>query len=520
MKTIIVHFLFSITAAVFISAAQFPDTPSASGVTGDAVLSIAPADSTPKDTLLFDSPHDSDRSVHRSGSSEQVQQLYAFKAKNTPLDQALTLFCASNGLVLKTETKINGKVSVSFEKKNLGQAMALLLKGSDLTWHLTDNNTLVLSSPQSLLPQTAAPEGEVSALPKPLPLSVIDKGDERIFKINYPRLKRTGIGSSAATVSSTASGEAGSIQLSTSDELVFWQDIEEQVKQFVSPSGRLVANRLAGIIQVRDAKDNLESIQRFLEAVIPAVTRQVEITARIYEVTLNNDKSLGVDWNSVYNKFSFKDQNNGIHNGVGTIASHLIQTGPSFKAATLNLAFSLDDKILNTVVSALKEQGDVRVVSQPRVVTLNNQPALVKVGTDLPFFSATITINPSTNQKEIAEEVRVITVGVVLSVTPQISDDGWITLGIDPLISDLVSTMTSSNGSTAPVVDVKQSSTLIRLMDRQTVRISGLLQTKKSSVHRKIPLLGDIPFAGSLFQWQYTHDERKELIIFITPRIL
>jgi len=172
------------------------------------------------------------------------------------------------------------------------------------------------------------------------------------------------------------------------------------------------------------------------------------------------------------------------------------------------------------IIDALKEQGEVRTVSQPRVVTINNQPALVKVGTDMPFFSASVTVNPTTSVREVQEAVRVITVGVVLSVTPQISGDGWVTLGIDPLISDLVSTEISQNGSTAPVVDVKQSSALVRLKDRQTVRISGLLQSKKNVVERKVPLLGDIPLLKYLFKWKYSRVVKKELIIFITPRIL
>ena len=93
-------------------------------------------------------------------------------------------------------------------------------------------------------------------------------------------------------------------------------------------------------------------------------------------------------------------------------------------------------------------------------------------------------------------------------------------LGIDPLISDQVGTSISPNGSTAPIIDVKQSSSFVRLRDSQTVRISGLLQTKKSKTQKKIPLLGDIPWLGWLFRWSYESESQKELIIFITPRIL
>jgi MSHA biogenesis protein MshL len=145
---------------------------------------------------------------------------------------------------------------------------------------------------------------------------------------------------------------------------------------------------------------------------------------------------------------------------------------------------------------------------------------LVKVGTDFPYFSATVSVNPETGVKDVVEEANIVTLGVVLSLTPQVSEDGWITLGIDPMVTDLVTTTTSSNGSTAPVVDVKQSSSMVRLKDREMVAISGLIQDKKIEEERGVPLLSEIPFLGSLFKWTYKSKVKKELVIFLTPRIL
>jgi type II secretory pathway component GspD/PulD (secretin) len=105
-------------------------------------------------------------------------------------------------------------------------------------------------------------------------------------------------------------------------------------------------------------------------------------------------------------------------------------------------------------------------------------------------------------------------------VTPQISADGRIQLGIEPLITSLVGTETSRNGSTAPIVDVKQSSSMATLRDRETVRLSGLIQESNSRSERRVPLLGDIPFLGALFRWSYQKTTHRELVIFVTPRIL
>jgi MSHA type pilus biogenesis protein MshL len=466
--------------------------------------SFNPSDSVPTDTVLKDS---------------HLTPLFSFKASNVDFMRAMKLFAQTNGFELISNTKYTGSITVEFENKTIEESMNCLLSGKKISWKL-ENNDLILSPCEQVIKNLQSIDAVINHIPDSsiadtsVPLTVKDLGESRLFKINYPRLKRSGQGSSSANISSAASGQAGSIQLSTGDEIIFWQELEDQLKELISSKGKLIVNKLAGVIFISDDKAQLEIVQEYLEAVTSASTRQVEITARIYEITLNKDKSMGVDWNNIAASLTSNGYR-GLLNGAGNV----IANTPEYKTSTLELDASMQNKF-DAILRALKEEGDVRTISQPRVVTINNQPALVKIGTDMPFFSANVTLNTTTGNKEIQEEVRVITVGLVLSVTPQISQDGWITLGIDPLISDLVSTKESSNGSTAPVIDVKQSSSLVRLKDRQTVRISGLLQTKRSTNERKIPLLGDIPVLKYLFKWKYTKETRKELVIFITPRIL
>ena len=305
------------------------------------------------------------------------------------------------------------------------------------------------------------------------------------------------------------------MQLSSGDELVFWTELESQMKALMSTTANLVINKTAGVIVARDDTGRLDAVERFLREVVPAAVRQVEITARIYEVTLNDDQSLGVDWTQVAGSFT-----SGGEAYEGSVGTALIKPSPSMKLATLGMDFGKSDGRMALVVKALREQGDIRSVSQPRVMTLNNQPALVKVGTDMPYFSATITTDAATGARTVNEETKIVTVGIILAVTPQISADGWIALGIDPIVSSLAGTATSQYGSTAPIIDIKQSSSLVRLRDRETVRISGLLQTSEEETVRKVPLLGEIPILGAAFRWTYKAKVRKELVIFITPRIL
>jgi MSHA biogenesis protein MshL len=453
-------------------------------------------DSIPSDTIPGDSMY---------------KPRVTFKAKNTDLIKALSIFAQSNGLKLRYEASEKGKVTVSLNDVSLSDAMDALLKGYPLAWHLEGPELVVTHQAVDTILQPQ----EIPFSP-PASMMVIGKtGTSRMFEINYPRLHRSGSGSNSVSINSSGSG-SGNVSLTTGDDLVFWQEIDEQLKQLIGKEGKLVINRLGGIIYVSSDKEQiLDAVQHFLDAVVTAATRQVEITARIYEVTLNHDHSLGIDWNSVSTVLARMGQNY----LTGKILTDVIQTSADTKAATFAADLTANNGV-ELIVKVLEEQGTVKTVSQPRVMTLNNQPALVKIGTDYPYFSSNVSYNQTTNQKDVAEQIRTITVGVVLSVTPQISNDGWITLGIDPMISNLVSTATSLYGSTAPIIDVKQSSALVRLKDRHTVRISGLLQAGARKAQRKVPILGDIPFLGKLFQWNYNQETNKELVIFITPRIL
>jgi type II secretory pathway component GspD/PulD (secretin) len=121
----------------------------------------------------------------------------------------------------------------------------------------------------------------------------------------------------------------------------------------------------------------------------------------------------------------------------------------------------------------------------------------------------------------VTEQARSVTVGLVLSVTPQISDDGWIMMDVTPIISRLREIATSPlETATAPVLDIKQSSGLVRLKDGEMIIIGGLIQEESSETERKVPILGDIPFLGRLFTGTYTAKTKSELVIFLSPKIV
>ena len=178
---------------------------------------------------------------------------------------------------------------------------------------------------------------------------------------------------------------------------------------------------------------------------------------------------------------------------------------------------------MQVLVDALEKQGKVEVISKPRIRTLNNQTALIKVGTEQPFFSQSYVQQQSQsgNVTSSGDTITTVTVGTILSITPQISEDGWISLEISPVLSRLLGREISpSKTATAPILDSKQASSIVRVRDGTTVVMGGLIETESAKNENKVPLLGDIPFVGKLFTGTYSAHSKTELVIFVTPHLV
>jgi type II secretory pathway component GspD/PulD (secretin) len=184
---------------------------------------------------------------------------------------------------------------------------------------------------------------------------------------------------------------------------------------------------------------------------------------------------------------------------------------------------------ITAAITALQQQGTVRVVSEPKVRTLNNQPAIMKVGTDTVSWTATTTASTTTNgvttNGVTTYAPTVQTIGVLLSVTPQISADGLITMDVMPVVNTLAGTSTSPGGvgaanSTQQILNTQQTSTLVRVKDGETAVVGGLIQLSDSETADNVPGLSNVPVAGALFRGKYSNKVRQELVIFVTPHLI
>ena len=264
----------------------------------------------------------------------------------------------------------------------------------------------------------------------------------------------------------------------------------------------LHVNRSAGTVMVRHYPDVLDEIGAYLASVEEIAQRQVMIEAKIVEVLMHSEFAAGVDWSAV-----FSDLGMTAAQTVGASGLNIFQAG-------------IQRQNFNAVLGAMSNQGDVDVLSSPSVVTMNNQVALLSVGTQEVFFSTQTIFNNQGGLAQTVTNAGTVTNGVILSVTPQISADGWVTMSIQPAISSLAGEAVSPNGDRFPIMDVRVTDNVIRVREGDTIFIGGLLEDVSRESVTKTPILGDIPILGALFKRKDRSTRKSDLVVMITPTVL
>jgi len=277
---------------------------------------------------------------------------------------------------------------------------------------------------------------------------------------------------------------------------------------------QLVVNETAGIVMITDFSENLDKIASFLADVEEGSKRQVLIQAHIMEVSLKDSFSLGIDWKSIIDKASNI-----------TVAQTLIPSSALTSAVSGNNAFkfSASGSDFSVVVEALKEQGNVNMLSSPKISALNNQKAVIKLTTkEVSWVSSKTTQNNAIGgQDTFTTTPQVDEVGIFLDVTPQIAQSGSITMQIHPSVSEIKEISTSPDKtSTKPVVSVREIDTMVDAKTGETIVIAGLISDRLTETKRSVPLLGDIPYFGALFSYNKQERTKSELVIMMTPYIL
>ena len=286
--------------------------------------------------------------------------------------------------------------------------------------------------------------------------------------------------------------------------------------------GTMVINKITSTVAVTDFPKIHQEIEKYLNKISRVLNRQVLIEAQIIEVTLADRFQLGIDW-----RFLPQMTNAGFgwtaNQNIGGTA---VPSNWQVPVATSALTAGISTLNFTSMIDALSQQGQVNVISKPRVSTLNNQRAIIKAATDDIYFE--ITISTSTGGPPIITATpRVVTIGVMLDVTPQIDAEGNILLDVQPSVTEEITRRTQQVGvsgttpifTEAPVVSVRQTQTVARVKNGQTIVIAGLLRERKRNVDTGVPGLMEIPLLGYLFKTTNEIKDKSELVFLITPHI-
>ncbi|MDR9423776.1 MAG: type IV pilus secretin PilQ family protein, partial [Marinobacter sp.] len=293
-------------------------------------------------------------------------------------------------------------------------------------------------------------------------------------------------------------------------------------KDLISSRGFVSSDGRTNTISVRETADKLEEIRRLVNTWDVAV-RQVSIEARIVRAQTNVSEDLGVRWggggftrdgdtvmgvggslSGVQEARDLASGEDNVFTFPGALGVDLGVTGDG--ASSVAIGWSSDDFLVDLELSALETDGKAEVVSQPRVVTADRQTATIKSGEEIPYQEASSSGATSVSFKEAL---------LSLEVTPQITPD-------DKIIMDLVVSQDSRGEVTAgiPSINTNEVATQVLVANGETVVLGGIFQSELATQVTKTPFLGDVPYLGRLFKRTEKIDERAELLIFITPKII
>jgi MSHA biogenesis protein MshL len=387
----------------------------------------------------------------------------------------------------------------------------------------------------------------------------------RVFEVDYLNLTRGGqsrtrVSSGQVSMTSndtnTTAGSDGNNQarssgttstvgsvIDTFSESDFWSDLSLTLRQILgSDEGRqIVVNAQSGVIFARGMPEELRAIEDYLSRIHEASQRQVVLEAKIIEVTLDEGFQAGINWAAVQTNSSGDTFTGGATSGGSNIGRFPPNGGDdislspgnpveSLASQTIGAAFTLAFDIgdFNAFVELLETQGETRVLSSPRVATLNNQKAVIKAGTD-EFFVTDISSNTVTGTAATTSRDVTLTPffsGIALDVTPQISGNGEVILHIHPTVSEVTdqtkALTVSGETDELPLAfsQIRESDSIVRAKSGQIIAIGGLMRNSTQRSDYGTPVLGRVPGLKRLFGSTREFESKTELIILLRPIVV
>ena len=332
-----------------------------------------------------------------------------------------------------------------------------------------------------------------------------------------------------------------------------------------SEQGYYIIDKPVGLITVTAPRPVLEKVDAYIRNLKKTLYKQISIEAKIIEVQIDNESNYGINWSSVLKNFNvsgtltfgadgqvypyvrnnsastpdgrvYTDRSGNMfqpnEDGDASVYYHTAATGSAYYDAIDPGQFiskiALGAASFDVFLNALKEEGQTKILSNPKISVMNGQPSMITVGTNYTYVKeVTVDVDSDDNSKEYSVTTDRLLSGVGLALTATILDDHDIIMNLTPITSELVGNdiATSEFGTdgqyvSLPVINVREMSTTVRVSDGEMLVIGGLISDSKSTEGAFLPILGDIPVIRYLFGYETKKRTKRELIILLRPKII
>ncbi|MDX1802198.1 MAG: pilus (MSHA type) biogenesis protein MshL, partial [Marinobacter sp.] len=338
----------------------------------------------------------------------------------------------------------------------------------------------------------------------------------------------TGNAGNASNQQDSSSSLVGT-RISTETESDFWASLKSTVGMIVGDESdaRVIVNPGAGLVMVRADAKTLSQVENYLRKTQLIMQRQVILEAKILEISLNKGYQQGINWSDIQSASSVTATD-------GFPAEYTAESlaGQAVTSADIGGVFSASfrEGTFTALIKLLGKQGNVQILSSPRISTVNNQKAVIKVGTD-EFFVTDIdfqndnAVNNTTQNTNTSVQLTPFFSGISLDVTPQIAEDGSVTLHVHPSVSEVndqekIITI-GDRDVTLPLArsKVRETDSVIRADSGQIVVIGGLIQNKSEDNNAAVPFFSEVPVLGEFFKQRNFTAQKSELVILLRPTV-
>lgn len=444
---------------------------------------------------------------------------YTVVVNEVPVKELLFALARDANINVDISPRISGEVTVNAVDQTMNQILDRIARQIDLRYDYQDE-VLVIQPDEPFL---------------------------RSYQVNYISQSRqmtgnvelnTSIGSSGGGSSGGGGGSSGSsggggggtgstnVTIEASND--FWSSLVESVKNIIGEDAKnsdVSAYPETGMLLVRATANKQRQVQELIDSAVQSARRQVLIQVTIAEVNLSNDYQAGIDWSVL---------GQGGEVGFSINSTALPTAGTVGEFSNLILDFSYDDpdastpnELVNAQVRLLEEFGDVSILSSPQIIALNNQTAILKVVDDIVYFEVDAETSQSqTNTVTTFDTTpKTVSVGVSMSVTPQINDNDSVILNVRPSISRILRFVQDPNpqltvSSGVPELRVREMETLLRVNSGQIAVLGGLMENREERSDAATPGFSKLPGLGELFKSRSKQSNKTELVIFLRPQVI